>query len=381
MIRSYRYRLYPADEQAHALGELLAGMRELWNAALEERREAWKRAHISITYYEQANQLKAIRALRDDFARWNYSAAQQVLRRVDKAFKAFFRRVKAGETPGFPRFKGCSRFCSVEFRFGDGARLSDGRLYVQGIGAVKVKWHRAIPTDARVKAVVVKRESDDHWYATFQLEQPDPEPGEHPGEPVGVDLGVTTLAALSTGEMIEAPRHFRKTARKLRKQQRRAARRKKFSKRWRKAQKQVAKTHRMIANQRRDASHKLSRRLVTEFALIAVEALNVHGLSRSKLSKSIHDAGWSQLRFNLDYKAAEAGSRVVAVDPRHTSQVCSGCGRLVPKSLSVRVHRCPDCGLVLDRDVNAARNILRRALDRLGRSLQASTYPGGDRVA
>src|SRR5690606_19232447 len=133
---------------------------------------------------------------REDFARWNYSAAQQLLRRVDKAFKAFFRRIKAGEKPGFPRFKSRSRFCSVEYRFGDGASLKDGRLRVQGIGALKVKWHRPIPDDATIKAVVVKRDSDGKWYAVFQLELPNPEPGEHQGEPVGVDLGVTTLAAL-----------------------------------------------------------------------------------------------------------------------------------------------------------------------------------------
>src|SRR5690606_38343905 len=155
---------------------------------------------------------------------------------------------------------------------------------------------------------------------------PDPAPGPLRGGPVGVDRGVPALAALPTGEATEAPRHLRKAERKLRKQQRRLSRRKKFSRRWHKARKQVAKTHRKIANQRRDVSHKLSRQLVNRFSLIAVEDLNVHGLSRSKLSKSIHDAGWSQLLSHLSYKAEEAGSRVVAVDPRHTSQACSGCG-------------------------------------------------------
>lgn len=381
MNRSYSYRLYPSSAQEQALDEMLGAYRELWNAALEERREAWKRARVSINYYDQANQLKAIRALRPDLARWNYSAAQQLLRRLDKSFKAFFRRIKAGEKPGFPRFKGKSRFRSVEFRVGDGASLKDGHLRVQGVGPVKVKWHRAIPDDATIKAVVVKRDSDGKWYAVFQLERPDPEPRAHPGEPVGVDLGVSTLVALSTGALIEAPRHFRTTERKRRKRQRRLSRRKQFSRRWHKARKQVAKTHRKIANQRRDVSHKLSRRLADEFSLIAVEDLNIHGLGRSTLSKSIHDAGWSQLLSHLSYKAEEAGSRVVAVDPRHTSQACSGCGCIVPKNLSVRVHRCLECGLVLDRDVNAARNILHRALDRLGRSLQARTYPVAECVA
>ena len=380
MLRNWQFRLYPNKAQSVALGEMLDAYRSLYNAALQERRDAWRRCRVSVNYYDQANQLKDIRTSGDPLSRFSYSTAQQVLRRLDKAFKAFFDRVKRGDKAGFPRFKSARRFSSVPFRFGDGATLKDGRLNLTGVGRVKVKWHRDIPTDASIKTVTVKRDGDD-WYACFALDLPDAEPTTHAGPAVGVDLGLSALVTLSTGEKVEPPRHFRQAERKLRKQQRRASRRKKYSRGWRKAQRQVAKTHAHIANQRKDVAHKLSRRLADEFSLIAVEDLNILGLAKSNLAKSVLDAGWSQLLQFTTYKAEEAGSRVVAVDPSGTSQFCSGCGCRVQKDLSVRVHRCPECGLVLDRDENAALNILYRALNTLGLSVEALTWPSRACVA
>lgn len=380
MLRNWQYKLYPNKAQEQALGEMLDAYRFLYNAALQERRDAWRKCRVSVNYYDQANQLKDIRAADDDLSRFSYSTAQQVLRRLDKAFKAFFNRVKRGDKAGFPRFKSARRFNSVPFRFGDGATLRDGRLNLTGVGRIKVKWHRDIPADASIKTVTVKRDGDD-WYACFALDLPDVEPPVHTGPVVGVDLGLSALVTLSTGEKVEPPRHFRQAQAKLRRQQRRVSRRQKFSRGWRKAQRQVAKTHAHIASQRKDVAHKLSRRLVDEFSLIAVEDLNILGLAKSNLAKSVLDAGWSQLLQFTTYKAEEAGSRVVAVDPRGTSQFCSGCGCRVPKDLSVRVHRCPECGLVLDRDENAALNILYRALNTLGLSVEASTWASGPCVA
>jgi putative transposase len=228
-----------------------------------------------------------------------------------------------------------------------------------------VKWHRDIPTDAAIKTVTVKRDGN-KWYACFALDLPDTEPPVHPGPAVGIDLGLSALVTLSTGEKVEPPRYYRKAQAKLRRQQRRVSRRKKFSRGWRKAQRLVAKTHAHIANQRKDTAHKLSRQLADTYSLIAVEDLNILGLAKSNLSKSVLDAGWAQLLQFTTYKAESAGSRVVAVDPRGTSQFCSRCGCRVQKNLSVRVHRCSECGLVLDRDENAALNILYRALNAVG---------------
>ncbi len=374
MLYSYTYRLYPNRLQTEALAHLLELHRELYNAALEERREAWRRSRVSLNYFDQANQLKDIRTLRPDVAALNYSACQQTLRRLQKAYQAFFRRVRSGDTPGYPRFKSRSRFNSVAFVFGDGATRRNGRLNLQGIGAIKVKWHRPLPGNAAIKQVIIKRQGDT-WSAVFQIDVPDPEEQPvHSGEAVGVDVGLNHLVALSTGECVEAPRYYRAAERQLRRQQRRVARRQRYSHSWRKAVHQVAQTHNHIANQRRDQAHKLSTRLVQTYNLIAVEDLNILGLSRSRLAKSVHDAGWSQLIALLAYKAANAGSRLVIVDPRLTSQVCSGCGCVVRKDLSVRVHVCPDCGLILDRDVNAARNILQLALNSLGRSDGSVTW-------
>jgi len=376
MNRSYRYRLYPNRVQEQALDFLLGQGRRLYNAALQERKDVWQKCSISINYYAQANQLKDIRSDDPDgIGKLNFSACQQILRRLDKAFKAFFRRVKAGEKPGYPRFKSKSRFRSLVFRFGDGATFSNSRLRIQNVGKIKVKWHRPIPLDAQIKAVVVKRNGFGHWYAICQLELPDAQPFLNGQPAVGLDLGISSLVALSNGELIESPHWFRQSQGKLRRQQRRVSRRKKFSNRWRKACRQVARTHAKIVNQRDDFLHKLSHGLVNKYGFIAVEDLNINGLAKSNLAKGVHDASWGKLIHVLAYKAAEAGCQIVSINPYNTSQVCSSCGCIVKKDLGVRMHDCPHCGLVLDRDVNAARNILHRALNSVGRTDQALTWP------
>jgi putative transposase len=374
MNLTYTYRLYPNRIQTESLNRVLDSHRELYNAALEERREAWRRSRVSINYYDQANQLKEIRQLREDLALLNFSLCQQTLRRLSKAFDGFFRRIKSGETPGYPRFQSRSRFNSVAFVFGDGAALLNGRLKIQGVGVIKVKWHREIVVNAEIKQVVIKRKGD-QWYAHLQLELPEPTPEPHSGEPVGIDLGLIHFAALSNGETVETPRHFRQAEHTLRIQQRRVSRRQKFSHGWRKAQKQTAKTHERIANRRKDFTHKLSTRLVKEFSLIALEDLNVKGLSRSRLAKSVNDAAWSQFVNQLEYKVQQTGAHLAFVDPRHTSQACSVCGCIINKDLNVRVHSCPNCGLVLDRDVNAARCILKSALGRSADSITWAATP------
>ena len=362
MNRSYQYRLYPTKEQATSLHFLCRQACDLYNAGLQERREAWKMRRVSLSYYDQANQLKAIR--KDDpqgIGLLNFSACQQTLRRVHKTYAAFFQRVKQGKG-GFPRFKPYRRYRSLDFRFGDGATLKDNRLVVQNVGPVKVKWHRPLPADVVIKAVVVTCDATGKWFVCFQIELPDTSPPIHTGPAVGIDLGLSTLVALSTGECIKPPRYHRQAEKEIRRQQRHLARCTRGSYRRKDAVQHVAKTYAKITNQRKDFAHKLSARLTKEHSLIAVEDLNVKGIAKSRLAKSMHDAGWSMLLSFLSYKALIAGSQVIAVEPYNTSQACSACGSIVKKDLSVRVHECPDCGLVLDRDTNAARNILHRAL-------------------
>jgi len=279
----------------------------------------------------------------------NATSLQQMLRRLDKAFAAFFRRLKAGEAPGFPRFKGHQRFKSVEYRYGDGCKLrkkdnGQKRLYLQHVGEIKLVYHRPIPEGAVIRHVVVKRVND-KWYVCLMLKLVEKEQKPNPkGRPIGIDMGLRALLATSEGELIDNPRWLRGSLSRLRVAQRRVARRKKGSQRWRKAVRQVARLHEQIANQRNDYWHKLTRELAERHSLIAIEDLNLKFLNTNRhLALSSHDAGLGMFTRMLAYKVEETGGQLVAVNPAYTSQRCSRCGELVEKSLSVRVHRCPCC--------------------------------------
>jgi putative transposase len=366
MRLTFRYRMYPTRTQADSLdGQLREGCR-LYNGGLQERRDAWRLNRKSINYYTQANQLKEIRAA-GDLALANFSACQDVLRRVDKTFKAFFARVKRKATAGFPRFKSHRRFDSITFpSYGDGCRLLDsGKMRVQGVGLIKVKLHR--PVDGKIKTVTVKRECG-KWYACFSVEckaRPLPEVSTS----VGIDVGLTHFATLSDGSEIKNPRWYRRAQASLRVAQRKVARRKKGSHSRRKAVQLLQRAHAHVRSQRADFHHKVSERVVANFGTIAVEDLNVKGLARGFLAKSVADAGWGMFIDKIAYKAESAGRNFFRVNPSGTTQRCSGCGALVPKGLSQRVHSC-SCGLQLGRDHNAAINI-----QGLGLSLQSVTCP------
>ena len=362
MIRTYRYRLYPNRTQAWTLARLLETHRTIYNDALTERREAWRQCRVSASYKTQAGQLKAIRAFDEEAAFANYSSLQHTLRRLDKAFAAFFRRVKAGQTPGYPRYKGRARFDSFEYTYSDGCKLRDVdgkvRFYVQNAGLMRIKYHRPIPEGATIKHVIIRRQLG-KWYAYLMWEAEDAPAPVHNGPAVGIDVGLHHLLALSDGTTVENPRWLRHGLADLRVAQRRLSRRKKGSNRRRKAAFQVAKRHGHIANVRHDFWHKVTRTLADTYSLIALEDLSLAFMIQNEhLALSAHDAALGEFRQMLDYKAEYAGSQVVLVNPRNTSQVCSRCGSLVPKTLDVRVHSCPDCGLTIDRDVNAALNIL-----------------------
>ena len=362
MRKTFKYRLYPNTTQQELLQGQLSEACRLYNAALQERRDAYKSHKKSLNYYDQANQLKEIRAS-GDLGLANYHCCQDVLKRVNKAFNAFFRRVKQGGKAGYPRFKSHRRYDSITFpSHADGNKLLEKHLRVQGVGDIKIKLHRRVA--GKIKTVSVKREGH-HWYACFSCEvsaQPLPENTNH----VGIDVGLESFAALSTGETVDNPRPFGKAEKRLRRAQRRVSRRKKFSKRWRKAVQYVVNIHREISNQRRDFQHKLSREIVDANGFIAVEDLNVKGLAGGMLAKSVADVGWSSFLKMLSYKAESAGRVLVKVDPRGTSQRCP-CGQPAPKKLSDRTHRC-SCGLLTTRDHASSLEILR-----LGLSLQPLT--------
>jgi len=370
MRKTFQYRLYPNRAQTEALTVQLSEACRLYNAALQERIEAYATHRKSINYYDQAAQLTEIRKA-GDLDLPNCHCAQDVLRRLDKAFKAFFQRMKRGQKPGFPRFKSRRRYDSITFpSHGDGNKLlPSGHLFVQGVGNIKAKLHR--PLHGKIKTVTVRRQNE-RWYVCFSVEasaQTLPESTEM----VGIDLNLENFATLEEGNLeekrIENPRFYQQAQKKLRRAQRRVARRKKRSNRRRKAVILLRKIHQHIFNQRLDHQHKLARMLVNQYGFIAVEDLNVKGLAGGMLSKQVHDASWASFIAKLAYKAEEAGRQLVKIDPRGTSQRCP-CGAKVPKKLSDREHVCTACGLITTRDHASAAEILR-----LGLSLQAQTKP------
>jgi putative transposase len=355
---AFKYRLYPTKAQARFLEGELREACSLYNAAKQERDDAWKTCRRSINYYDQANQLKVMRA-DGCLTLSNFSCCQDVLRRVDKTYKAFFRRVKAGEKPGFPRYRSARRYDSITFpSYGDGCRLLDtGKLRIQGAGHIKVKLHR--PVEGKIKTVTIKR-SAGRWFVCFSIER-EAAPLPASDRRTGIDVGLNSFAVLADGTEIQNPRPYRNAEARLRCAQRKVARRKnKRSNRRRKAVVLLQRAHVHVGNQRRDFQHKVSRDLVNKYGVIAVEDMNVKGLAAGMLAKSVHDAGWSMFVAMLAYKAEDAGRWLVKVDPRLTSQTCV-CGASVPKSLADRWHDCPACGLSAGRDHVSARIILSRA--------------------
>lgn len=388
MRRSYKFLLRPTSKQATALAECLEDTRQLYNAALEERREAWRMGHHRITFYSQDAQLREIRAADPGrYGRWAFVCERAVLRRLDGAFAAFFRRVKAGERPGYPRFKGRGWFDSVEWEHENGCRWNSQphdrttRVHFKGIGHIRVHQHR--PIKGRVKTVTVKREGK-RWFVTLSCDSIPAEPLPPTGAVVGIDMGVTHFLTSSDGAHIPNPRHLAATVDRLAEAQQALARKKRGSARRRKAVARVAALHGRVGRSRLDHAHKTALVLARDYDLIVYEDLKINNMTRrpkprpvgdgtyepngaaakSGLNKSILDAGWGVFLGILRDKAESAGREVIEVNPRHTSQRCSRCGHVAAGNRVREAFRCLACSHEAHADVNAATNILRSGLDR-----------------
>jgi putative transposase len=388
MRRSYKFLMRPTSKQADALAACLEGMRVLYNAALEERREAWRMGKHRITYYDQSAQIKDIRAADPDGqGRWAQKCQQATLRRLDRAFDAFFRRVRAGERPGYPRFKGRGRFDSVEWaEHGNGCKWDSGppecatRVYLKGIGHVRVHQHRAVR--GHVKTVAVKREGK-RWYMILSCNEVPAEPLPATGAVVGIDMGVVHFVTTSDGAHVSNPRHLAVAAEHLAVAQQSLTRKKRGSNRRRKARERVAARYRKVRRARLDYSHKTAVALIRDHDVIVHEALQVANMTgrpkprpagdgafepngaaaKAGLNKAILDAGWGVFLKVLRDKAESAGRVVVEVNPRHTSQRCSKCGHVAAGNrVSQAEFHCLSCGFTAHADVNAAINILRAGL-------------------
>jgi putative transposase len=386
--RAYKFLLRPTARQATALAACLEDHRQLYNAALEERREAWKRHTAPISYYSQAAQLPQIRvADPDGQGRWSAGSQQQTLRRLDKAFAAFFRRVTAGQKPGYPRFRGRGRFDTVDWpALKNGARWDSvpqpavTRVYLLGVGHVRVHQHRAV--QGSVKTVSVKREGD-RWYVILACDDVPARRLPATGAAVGIDMGVVSFLTTSDGDQVPNPRPLAAAAARLAAAQRSLARKKPGSSRRCKATHQVATLHAKVKRTRLDHAHKLALSLIRDHDLIVHEALQVANMTRrpkprpaadgtwqlngaaakSGLNKSILDAGWGVFLGVLRAKAESAGRVIVEVSPRHTSQMCSRCGHVAAGNRVTQAwFRCLACGHRSHADLNAAQNILRAGL-------------------
>jgi putative transposase len=359
--KTFKYRLHPTPTQARALDSVLWRCRTLYNTALEQRRTWWQRGQgKGASYSQQKAELRDLKAAFPEYAEVNAQVLQDVLLRVERSYQAFFRRVQAGETPGYPRFQGRTRYNSFTYPqvgAGTGTYLDNGFLVLSKIGRIGLRWSR--PLKGVPKTITISREADG-CYVCFSCAEVPIQPLPPTGLETGIAVGLKVFLVTAEGDVVENPRHYRRGEKWLAKAQRRVSRRQKGSNRRKKAVVLLARAHQHVQRQRRDHHHKTARALVRAYDTIYLEDLRVANLLRNRhLSKSISDAGWAQFRSILSYKAACAGKRVIAIPPQYTSQDCSGCGARMPKSLSVRTHVCPSCGLVLDRDENAARNILR----------------------
>ncbi|GGL05796.1 transposase [Planomonospora parontospora subsp. antibiotica] len=385
MRRSYKFLLRPTSKQAAALAACLEDHRQLYNAALEHRRTAYRKAGVTIRYGDQSAELKHIRGDDPDGqGRWSFSSQQATLRRLDKAFRAFFDRVKAGRTPGFPRFKGRGRFDTVEWpKDGDGCRWDSQPQHptatfvrLQDIGHVRVNQHR--PVRGRVKTISVKREGR-RWYVVLSCDDVPAEPLPATGAVAGIDLGVVSLVTTSDGTHVANPRHLAATADRLATAQRDLARKKRGSQRRRKAVARVAALHAKVRRQRLDHAHKAALALVRDYDMIVHEDLRIANMTRSAsgtieapgrnvaakagLNRSILDAGWGVFLQVLAYKAESAGRELIAVNPADTSRACARCGHCAKENrVTQAAFVCTACGHAAHADVNAAVNILRAGL-------------------
>ncbi len=356
MKKSYKYRLYPTQVQTRKIEHTLRLCCDLYNACLEQRRYAYQHGKIFINAAMQKHEVVMMKKELSEFKGVYSQVLAEVVWRVEGAYSRFFRRVrlKSGRA-GYPRFHSYRRYDSFIYDGGNGFKIIGSRLHLSKIGNIRINIHRAI--EGTIKTCRIKREVGE-WYAIFTCEIPEAAARISQSE-IGIDVGLESFLATSDGKFVENPRFLQKSLKKLRRAQRSLSRKKRGSIRRNKQRIHLAKLHRTISRQRKDFHHKVAVSLVSQYDMIAIEQLNIGGMIKSHhFARGILDVGWMSFTDILSSKAEWAGKRVIRVAPYNTSQVCSGCGSITPKDLSVRQHDCSDCGLSLHRDVNAARNIL-----------------------
>lgn len=394
MILTYCYRIKPSAEQEATMLYTLELLRRHWNFALGQRLDWLRRTRCQIdrcsivsesigeipttvNYYTQQSDLKQTKVLFPDYKNI-WSESQQVnLQRLNKAWERWLFPDKSGKRGGRPKFKKAGELRSFIYPRVNcpraGAHLNNGVLKLSKIGEMSVIMHRPIPNGFALKTCTIVHKADG-WYCSISIQDetvPEPISLSEVKTAVGIDVGLKEFLTTSKGETVPVQQVYRKTQSHLARQQRKLARKQKGSSRANKQKNKIAQIHQRIGRIRENFHYNTAHNLVKKYDLIAVEDLNIKGLARTRLSKSILDAAWGRFINILDAVAVKCGVRVVKVSPHGTSQNCSGCGAKVPKTLSIRLHECHKCGLQMDRDENAALNILDRALNEVGLILSA----------
>ena len=366
MRKTFKYRLYPTRKQETLLNRQMEECRWLYNHFLEHRRDSWDWYGVGLSLYDQIGTLPFLKKIRPTLSTVYSQTLQNVAVRVDLAFQAFFRRVKHGENPGYPRFKGPGQYSSLTFpQWNSGCDLTGNGLRLSKIGTVPIVLHR--PVEGKIKTCTVLRSSTGKWWVTFSCENvPEAVLPSNP-LPVGIDVGIRSFAALSDGTVIDNPKFLKRSAKRLAQAQRKLEREAKGSPERTKTKKVVAKIHERVAFKRTDFAHQESRKIVNGYGRIFVEDIHINEMNAHRcLNRSMRDVAWSQFFSFLSYKAESAGREFKRVNPAYTSQTCSSCGHRQKMPLSDRTYSCPCCGMEKDRDHNASLNILRLGLESRG---------------
>ena len=372
-MKACGFSLYPSAEEEVILNEQLELCRELYNSFLLERRYAYKGSKKSLNYTQQANEMPGLKNTFEEYRDIHSQVLQDVARRVDRAYKNFFRRIREKnhgkmQKAGFPRFKPAERYRSITYPQSGFRIMENGHLKLSKIGRIRMFNHREI--EGEIKTLNISRDGTGKWYASFSVKQENVAlHADRTGNSIGIDAGLLHLVTMSDGTTVEPPRFLKKGEKRIKKAQRNLLRKRKGSKNRKKARINLSKQHGKVKRQREDFAHKLSNRLVRNNDLIAFENLSIKGMMKNHhLAKSIADASWSTILQYTIYKAESAGREVVMVDPRNTSRECSNCGyKKKELKLSERTFRCYSCGYEIDRDLNAAINIHNKGLKKVGR--------------
>ena len=378
MKKTFKYRIFPSKAQTTKLQKSLDACRWLYNHLLEERKNAWESKKESISYYDQCKMFPSLKQEHSFLTETFSQCLLDVAFRIDLAFKAFFRRIKSGQKPGYPRFKGKGRYGSFTYTQ-SGFKLLNNVVRLSKIGDIKIKLHR--PIEGQIKTCTIKRSSTGKWYVTFSCIVNN-ESKQQPIKPaIGIDMGLKSFATFSNRKKIKNPRFFKQEEKNLAKVQRKFSKQVKGSRIRKKARMVVARVYERTKWKRENFAHQESRKIVNKFNTIVVEDLNINNMKKDNfrcINKSIGDAAWKQFISFLSYKAEEAGKKVIKVNPAYTSQTCSYCGKRHKLKLSDRVFHCHCCNFSIDRDHNSARNILGLGLQSLGLVLRSPCLKTGE---